>query len=366
MNRQEGKIDYREGLGLAFAAIATKTFLQVPSAFVAVGEMAAWQLPLVATLVSLVAFLPLVALLRRFPGQGIGAIAEETAGWFGVLLTLAMALYFSVLGSVVLRNVAETFIATLLPETPPSVFLLALTGCAAFSSYRGIETLGRTASLFLPVSVLVVVSIVLLSWNRFHWPWLFPFWGRGFDVTIADGTLAAGGLSEVVILAAIGYAFRSAPELDRAGRNAILLSGLMLFAITIALVLSFGRQEAAEQSFPAYMIARNIYLGRFFQRVESLFVVAWFFGAAIKLSVLFHGSLALLTDALRLPAYRPVIPALAVLWYAGSLLPEDIQMLFDIQTWFRSWGGWMLYGSVALLLLIAAARGKKGGAVHAP
>lgn len=365
MKAQEGIIDYQSGLALAFALITTKAYLQFPMFMIQYGATAGWSIPILAALGALAAFLPTMILMRRFPGEGLGTIAETTSGWLGILIALGVASFFFVLGFTTLRTISETFIVAILPETPPSVIVIGLIICAAAASYRGIETLGRTALIFFPLGVLSVAAIVVLNWNRFHWPWLYPVWGFGLPDTAAISLLFAGSYGEVTALLAFAYAFRTPAAGFRAGRNGILLAGLFLAIVTLAVLLTFGWEGAQEQPFPAYMLARNIYLGRFFQRVEAFMVLIWFFGAAIKLSAVFHTVVVITTDILHLPFHRPLVFPLAVLWFCTALLPPDFTAQVHLQVWLRSWGGWLVLAAPLLLLLIAVARRKRGDEANA-
>lgn len=364
MKEQEGKIGYKEGLALGFTLLGAKTLVPYPTFLVAVGATAAWQVGLVSTAAALAIFWPTAKLMQRFPGAGLGEIADEVAGGVGALLALGVAVYFSLLGVLLTRNIAEGYIVSILPETPPSVLVFGLVACAAAASYRGIEPLGRTALIFLPLAILAAAGLVLLNWNHFHWPWIFPFWGYGLQTTIREGLIQSGANGEILTLLACGYAFRAPDITIRAGRNAILAAGLAISTFTLAFLIVFGYPAAVDIPFPSFLMAQSIYLGRFFQRVESIFVLVGFFTGVVTLSMLFHAAVSLITQVLRLPFHRPLAFPMAVLWFAGAMVPPDFRTVMEILGSVRSPAGLLAFGLPLLLLVLAKFRGKGRGESH--
>lgn len=364
MREQEGHIGFVEGLALGYAVLTIKTLIEYPAFLIDTGATAAWQIALVSMLAALVVFWPTAHLLRRFPGMGLGGIAEKAAGPFGSLLTLGVAAYLGVLGALTTRMLAEGFIISILPETPPSVLVLGFVLCAVAASHKGIEVLGRTAVILMPLGILLLGGLILLNWNHVRWDWLYPLWGHGAQTTLVQGLLHSGSFADVTTLLACGYAFRSQGTAAKSSGIAILLSGLTIAAVTLTCLTAYGYREAASLPFPSFTLAQSIYLGRFFQRVESIFVMVGFFSGAICLSLLFHALVSLITEVLRLPYHRPLIFPLAILWFTGALIPSDFRVVVTGLQWLHSGGGVPVLCFPLLLLLLTLLRRKGRGETH--
>ncbi|HYF95994.1 MAG TPA: endospore germination permease [Symbiobacteriaceae bacterium] len=365
MNREEGHIGLVEGAVLVYAVLSAKLFMQSPTFLIDVGGPAAWQAALVMTATALLLLLPLGALVRRFPGQGLFEISEEVGGpYLGSLLTLSVTLWFFASTVNSLRNLTETYIGTVLPNTPPSVMTFAAIGCMAYASYRGLESISRTTQVLLPVILAGIVVVLALSFPRLQVSRLYPFWGHGLIPTAAGGAYYAGLVAEAVAVLAVGYGFREGAIVRRASVYGITLFGL-LSAVTVAeLVMIFGAPDAAQQPFPLFNLSQLVYLGRFLQRTEALMVMFWFFNMAVRLSLLFHVTVVSLSGMLKLPLYRPVIFPVGVLVIAISLLPEDsLAVLRVMRDWLTPTGLAVLFVP-AILLALALIRGK-GRQTHA-
>lgn len=363
MREYEGHLGLMEGVVLVFTVLSAMLFLQMPQFMVEVGGPAGWQVAVVAMLTAMALMLPVGALAGRFPGRGLAEISVEAVGPFaGPAATLLVTLWLLATTAVALRNFTETFLMSILPDTPPSVLIVVAVCVALFASYKGIEAIGRSAQLLVPLIAGGTVVLLLFSLPRVDISMLFPFWGHGLMNTLGGGIYYGSIAAETIFLLAAGYAFRDGKTLLSSGLWGIFLWGV-LAALTIAvLVTVFGSPTASQNPFPLYNLARLVYLGRFLQSTESVLIMFWFFAAAVRLSVCLHATAVSLGGALKLPAYRPLLFPLAVVLVALSMVPEDFIAVLRIN---RDWLHPLGFGVMALpllLWLVAAIRGKGGPA----
>lgn len=363
MKSREGQIGLTQGIIFIYAILAAKLFIQYPSFLIEAGGPAAWQVALLMTATGLVLFLPSAALSRRFPGMGLAAISETVAGpVLGPTLTLLVAAWMMATVAIGLRGFTETFIIAILPTTPPSVLAAVALICMVYASLRGIEPLCRATQMLFPVIAAGIFVVLLFSVPRADVTRLYPFLGRGLSPTISGGLYYGGMTAEALVLLAIGHAFQRPGDVRKSGLLGILLFGLTAALTVIILVTIFGAPDAAEQSFPMFNLARLVYLGRFLQRTEALIVMFWIFAAAVRLSALFHATVVLVTESLRLPWYQPLIYPHAVLAMVFSLMPKDFVTVLRIdRDWLRPLGLFLMAVPL-ILLLIAAIRGQGGRA----
>lgn len=359
MREYEGHISLREGATLVYIILSSLLFLQFPQFLVGVGGPAAWQVALVATGSGMLLLLPMGALASRFPGRGLAEIGLEAAGPFlGPLFTLLVTAWLLATAALTLRNFTETFLTSILPDTPPSVLIVVAAGCAAFASYKGLEAIARASIILLPLIAGGALLVLLFSLPRVDLNLLFPFWGQGLMPTLTGGLYYSGVVAEVIFLLAVGYAFRDGSALRSSGLLGTLFFGLSAAVTVGVLVAVFGAPTARENPFPLFNLARLVYLGRFLQRTEALVVMFWFFADIVRLSLLLHAATISMGGALRLPFYRPLLFPLVMILISLSLVPEDYLEVLQIQ---RDWLdplGFLILGIPLVLWFLAAVRGK--------
>jgi spore germination protein KB len=361
----EGEIGLYQGVILVYVVLGARLFIQFPTFLIRGGSTAGWQAALVMTAVGMAMFWPSGALARRFPHKNLTTIAEEVLGSFlGGLISFGVALWLLVEVVIGFRLFTETFIVTILPNTPPLVLTTVSVICVGFASYKGIESMARAIQILFPLVIIGVLIILILDLQIAEPSRLAPYWGYGFAVTWRTGFHYASVVSEVLVLIVLGNSFGLPKHLVRGGLGGILLFGVTT-AITVSmLVMVFGSLDSAQQSFPLFNLARLIYLGRFLQRVESLVVMFWFFTVAIRISILFHASIVTLTGTFHLPEYRPLIfPILAIIMVCSQIPKDFVRVVYLDQFWVHTVGFSAL--AVPLLLLLVALLRRKGGDSHA-
>ncbi|MFZ5815091.1 MAG: GerAB/ArcD/ProY family transporter [Bacillota bacterium] len=365
MGEYEGHIDLREGVVLVLTVLTATLFLQTPQYLIEVGGPAGWQVALVMTGSAALLLLPMIALAGRFPGRGLAEISVEAAGpILGPLLTLPVTLWLLLSAALSVRNFTETFLIAILPDTPPSVLITVVIGCAVFASYQGLEAVGRASLILLPLVAGGGLLVLLFSLPRVDLTLMYPFWGQGLIPTLVGGAYYGTLATEVIFLLVVGYAFREGRVLRSSALRGILYFGIGAALTAWVLVCVFSSPIASQNPFPLFNLARLIYLGRFLQRTEAVIVMLWFFAAAVRISVLLHASVVSLAGSLRLPYYRPLLFPAAVILMALALVPQNfLEVLRLNRDWLRP-AGFVVLTIPLLLWVLAAVRGK-GGSAHA-
>jgi len=65
-------------------------------------------------------------------------------------------------------------------------------------------------------------------------------------------------------------------------------------------------------------------MGRFLQRIEVAFVFLWVISACIHLALSGYTAARIIQDMLKLPSYKPLLPAFAILGFTFALVPSDV------------------------------------------
>lgn len=366
----KAKIGAKELTALLTMYVVPNAFLSYPSAVSLSGMEAAWMEPLLSGLIAMALFLVVQTLIRRyFKGLDFIEIAKEAFGrGFAILVALACAAYLLASTASVMREFEENVITTVLPLTPILVVGLLFILVVWYMAYCGLEGIARTSLILLPILVLGIVAVCLMTVNWWHPYLLLPFWGAGPEAVEA-GSLRYSSIFANVLLVCILYPHaKDEKSFRRVGVVSILLSAILLSGFLAVYHMVFTPQQANHMTFHLYQLARMIFLGRFFQRMEAIFIFLWVTSAVVKMAFTLWATAYLLAKAFTWPVYRPILPALALGCFSVSMLPTDVMAAVQWeQQYLLSWG-WTIvfalpFGVVSLASL--RKRGRRRGLRHA-
>ncbi|MDD4335417.1 MAG: endospore germination permease [Desulfotomaculaceae bacterium] len=330
---KEGKFGLAEAIILMAVSNVARVFLPYPRYLVELGGSAAWMTPIGGLAVTLVGAYIMSLVLKKNPDNTIIEITEEAFGSIlGITFNLITIAFFISVCFLFVREFSEALITAALPETPISVIATVYIAIGLLGSYLGIEAIARSTRL---TYIYVFGGIVLLLFAltpQWKFDNLFPVFGNGFFPIFGLGAFSTAAVTEIILAAVLVQAIGGADKYMRINFFAALIAFTVLGVLLAALVLTMGKEVATETSLPFYRLSRNIYLGRFFQRVEALFIIIWSIVGAIKIALTLYGASVSLARTLKLPDYRPLIWPLGLIVFIFSFLPPDLPTTMKLDT----------------------------------
>ena len=354
-----GKIGETEAIALLVTIITSKIYLTFPTVLVDYGGSAAWQIILLSGLVCLLLFGFIYKFMQVMGENNFPATVESLTGpYLGGLIVFLVLLPWLVDVAMTLRRFSEMMIIIALPETPISYVVLCFIGSSAVAAYLGIQTIARACYLSFPFSLGAIILIIVLTYPSWNKDWLFPLMGKGIDRILTYGVLRTSDFGELNFIYVVPLVFY-ARQVKRIGYKSIGISLVILLTVMITYLLTFPPVVAEEPYLPLYMMARSVYLGRFLQRIEAVFVLFWVISGFLWISAGIYGFVRLLSDYLKLPDYRPLILPSAVVITAIAFIPANLPdvVLFSVYQ-YRNYSFLWVFGLPAFLLLVARFRGK--------
>lgn len=322
---KEGKFGLSEAIILLILSNMARIFLPYPRLLAELGGPAAWMTPIGGLAVALAGVYLMTLVLKKSPDSTIIEITEEALGPVaGIAVNLVVVSFFISVSMLFTREFSEALIVSALPYTPISAITAVYLGVGLLGAYLGIEAMSRTARLTAPyIFGGTVILLISLSpqWNIHN---LFPFFGTGPVQVFGLGAFSTAALTEIILGAILVQAMGGPEKFGKIGYRSMLIAFLLLSGLLAATVLTIGRDYAMESTLPFYTVTRNIFLGRFFQRVEAVFVIIWSIIGGLKIALTLYGASVSLTRTLKLPDYRPLIWPLGLITFILSLLPPDM------------------------------------------
>jgi hypothetical protein len=79
-----------------------------------------------------------------------------------------------------------------------------------------------------------------------------------------------------------------------------------------------------EKTLPFFEMSRLVYLSRYVQRIEALFIVIWVITGLLAIAINIFAALYLVARPLGLPSLRPLVPVMAMIVVNLAVIPHDI------------------------------------------
>lgn len=356
-----GHVSEHQVAAMIAFCLGVKALLITPTFLILDLAGGAWIAVAVSLGVALVGLFGWLKWSRLTPGSGVLSALQRTLGRpLGVAVCALLMFCFLIAISFSMRLFAGGAVIGLLPQFPIEILLVVLISASAYSAWLGLESVARAATFYLGPTIISLIIVMLAGSKGHDARNLLPLFGQEPATVLLEGIKRAGLWGLLSTFVALKPYVRSESDLAKGTSKGLLIAGIAL-AVTVVTILSFfPYPSGARLAHPMGIMARSVYLGRFLQRLEAIFVFTWFFASALQSSFVYFVLLALLSEVAGTKTYRPFVPALASLSFGISALPVSIFRAGQLlEMWFfRTFGnalivlGWALY-------VVALARGQK-------
>jgi spore germination protein KB len=162
---------------------------------------------------------------------------------------------------------------------------------------------------------------------------VLPIGESGFKA-ILKASLSVAGISafpSIVLLSIYPKHVQTAGSYVKPFLSSSVAAGLVMLVVTWASIAVLGANFTEKLSFPVYMLAKQINIGRFFERVESIVAALWFFSIFFKLCLYFESFAYSLASLLRFQEHRLLALPLGILIFIYS------QICYPNTAYAREW-----------------------------
>ena len=355
----KAQISFRQ-LWLALASgMIVRTFYTFPrSVALSTSTAAPWAVLLAGGL-SLLLFWPVASALARRPGKNLIDLALEAGGRPIAILTALLIGSILIGGTGIgIRQASEMAVTGFYPHTPQTFAMSSLILAGALGaalSPPGLIWTGAVAAI-PTIGALLLVLVGNVAWGQFRH--VLPPTGPGLLPVAAELLPMTSFFGEVAFLAIIASYVQRAKDLPKAAAWGLGLSTVIGALFVLIYLMVFPLPGGLSFPFPLLEMTRLIHGGRFFERVDLIWVLLWVVGSAGLAAGSIQAAALMLKDAFRLPTHRGAVLPLAVATLASALFPSNQAAAIAIETFLvRRWGFLLTLGVPLLLVVIVHLRG---------
>ncbi|EMR07199.1 spore germination protein (amino acid permease) [Bhargavaea cecembensis DSE10] len=320
----DGKIGAREFFAILYAMMAIRITNSTPNLLLDAGLTAAWAMPLLSAAFLFGPLLLLLPLLKKYNAGLLGLLDTLTGNTVGRLITFAMFVAIFSSTSLNSRNYADIVTTMYYSETSVLLILVVLIlGASFYIAHRGLEAIGRTALLVVPVFLLTSVLLVIGVAEQLNILYVFPIAGSG-PVELVKNSAAYSAFYGDIILVAILYAHvRTHNAFRKAAIWGLWVPAVKMAVFLAVYVMMFDYPAVMNIAFPYHHLTRMAMLGSLANHVEALFLALWFVGAALHFGIYLYLSAYLLGKVVNYKQFEHLILPLAGTAVVLGMIPDN-------------------------------------------
>ncbi|NSW92668.1 MAG: GerAB/ArcD/ProY family transporter [Firmicutes bacterium] len=351
-----------EAISLIMLVICNQVFLNMPRIVAEVAGTGGGILIIYVAILAFIALWLIIKLYKNYEGMDLIDLGEYIAGRAGkIFVGTVLSVYLIFVISIILREFTENMKIISLQVSPISFVSLFFIVGMAVAAYLGLEAIVRYNSIAVPIILISYILILLGVTNYFNFTRLAPFLGFGPYELFVAGIPKVSLFSEIIVLFFIFPYLKSYKIFKKAGYTGFAISALILIISIFSYLLIYAYPISIENFLPVYQLSRLFSYGRFFERIESIFLIVWATTALLYLSSSTFFAVFFIKKAYDLEYYRPLIIPVIIIIFNLSLLPPNLMTAIKLEvTYFRSFA-WIFTFALPLVLLLISSFIKKYG-----
>ncbi len=308
-----------------------KVFTGFPRLFAEVSGTGGWLTAVVSGGVA-VGLVALIFLLYKKLGKSnILEVAELAAGKFGRYLAGAVLLLYLIFSNALaLREFTEVMKTVAFPSAALAFVMLFFVVAMVVGVLSGFDAIARLHVLAVPVAVFITMAIVFSAMRFGTVGNLFPILGTGADKVFGKGLLTLSIYSDIIVLFLLNPFAKKKVRWRRVGFFSALGGILITVAVVLTFVMLVPYPTSADTNIPIYPLAKVVYYGRFFQRLDAFYMLALAIVGMLYLSLSLFFITYIFADMFELPRSRPLVWVFSLLSFLLALTVQRSDGLHHI------------------------------------
>lgn len=213
---------------------------------------------------------------KKFPEQDILDISEYLGGnRLKNIIGILFLLYFILATSVFLRSFCESLKIIYFRRTPILFIMIFFVIGIIICNKHGFNAIVKSNVIFMPIILFSILFIFFANIDNFDFNRIFPLFGNGVVTTFFSGISNLYAFAGLALLYFIPPYLKKEADFKKIAFTSIILSGIWLFLSIATLLFIFPALVTTDEMLPLYISSRFIEFGRFFQRLDSIFLFIW-------------------------------------------------------------------------------------------
>jgi len=266
---------------------------------------------------------PVIFLINKFRGNSFNEMFEKILGkFFGKVMAFIYVLFFLYCFTACMLITAVFINLYLFPDTPTWGLLATVLIAVAYAAYKGAGTIGRLATIFVPIIIFTIVLFFLMGIGKMDFNILKPVLVDSKFLDLNKGAfLTAARYSEILIFLTFSYYLSREVSINKTYFRSLLLFGTSFFLILLPTLLVLGVDFARIAWNPYYVYTRQVEAFGFLERMQAINTLAWFPLTLLKLTLYNYMACHVFSGVLGLKSHKAFVVPFSVLGFIACLIP---------------------------------------------
>ncbi|WP_134700924.1 endospore germination permease [Ammoniphilus sp. YIM 78166] len=285
---EKGRISPIQMALLLYTNSTATAILLTPGISFQYAEWDLWLSPIWASLIGFLAVLLAWKLHQLYPKKTLNEYAELILGKIpGKLLGLVYCFYYLFITGIALRQYSELVVGAFLNQTPILIIMGTMLFACAIAIRGGIEVIGRLSDMFVPILILLWVTLVVLLIPELNVKNIFPVMENGIIPSLKGALVTQSYYALFFFLPfLLPYVNNQKKGLQWGLYSVLAVMGTLVIT-NLASLLLFG-SITGNFLYPVMSASRYIGYAEFFENLEAVVMAIWIGGSFIKLGLMLY------------------------------------------------------------------------------
>lgn len=322
------KIGKAEAIALFITIISNNIILNIPTLILNSSSRGSWLNIIYLTILCTIFILIIYKLFKPFINADILDVSHYLGGkilkYIIAVLYLALFISFSAL---CIRYFANSLNIIYFNSTSLVVLVLLLLVPATIASKIGLKAISGSNIIFVPITVVALIVFFLAAFRFFNWQNLFPVLGYGAKETFLTHSTNIFAFNVIAYLYFLKPFLKSEKDYKKISIFAVIMCGIYLLISIVTLLMTFSFITHTDETLSVYLVTRLISFGRFFQRIDAIFIFVWILVILSFISLNLFIIANIIKKVLNLKSQLELVYPSAAILFSLSLILKDVANL---------------------------------------
>jgi len=270
------KISKFEAIALFITLTTNEVIFNIPHTIISSVGSSSWINGIYIFGLAILFTLLFLKFFEPFKGQDILDISHFLGG--PVLRLIIGVIYIAFFITILSFSTRffSSFLQTIyFKSTPLAILLVFFLVAPLLCNLLGLKSISSINLIIMPIALITMIALFVFSANKFEISRLFPILGNGFDATFFSGATNIFAFTCFSFLYFIRPNLKEDTNFKKITWVAVIISWIYLFLSVVSLLLTFSFILTSDDMMSLYLLTRLLEFGRFFQRVDAIFLFIW-------------------------------------------------------------------------------------------